>query len=1136
VRGFRKSAFHDTRVMQKNAAFAEEMTDFREGDRVMTVDGFPGKVTAVLYGPYQGTESYQVELDNDMGGGDYATGQLKPLTQRVSSLVEAVDYTSSIPAEAVTSHTADTDYPELETILTDRLPNENIKIYAAANKDDEASIPDMTQEDDTENLEHDKDEEEPTNPRDLDPSETDSGISGIPEDETSAKLGDVTPPSACSNCGNASFSDPQMTGRGVRMRCDQCGATMKSWGGQWEPEFPNSSQNRASEQGDYRSGGPGGKGQVPSKSPLDPGNDPSQQTDDVTADDDDKKKTIEIKVARQVLAQMSNNELAESLQTEAGIVQHIFNRLYEKARARELAHATEWWQPPANLIGNGLEGPANYQMIQPHYVTVGSVSEYDDPTWRWHFTAAWVDVQAKARRIRREGHVKIVNASNSYVAAEVKGDENVYETQLNYVPGTKKVADWACGCKWASYAWGRAPRYRRFEGRLCSHALATQYEASARGMFGKDVRSDTALPDWQRPHQPVVVQYEKGKERNLTRRVVPPGNMKRTFSSLVMDSDSLYPEPQLLDLSHPPVYASVQTMIDNGSNLVDVIEMLASFNVEPEDARCMVYEALLSPETGGGYLDPTGDPESGLDLTTGAAKHHKHPKTVYQQHGITNYPWLWGGLWATCGNCGGSGCQSCNGSGQVPPTDPSAVGDGGVAAGGDPSGGGAATASLRTTADYASADPLSGLGGAYNFRPTVLHSNSENPGSTGWATGQDPQDWGASIISNDFGRLTYDGSLQITGSKEKEPPTVFGVALKAADTGRVLMLQRSLEENGPAAGTWEFPGGHAEEGDLTSLHAGIREWEEETGQPFPGGHLVGVHRSGPYLLHHVITPSEKDVDFSKGRMQENPDGDDHEQAAWWDPDHAAKNPALRDELKKSNSFPEIKKAAKGRHSPVNPNDEQFSWEIGRSHGYQWAKEAPKHADFDTAANQAAEYHEYLHPGMKYHYLEGFGDGASLARSEPQSRSRYIETHASVEEEDLAVMAALGTPMSEAAAEHLSRMMDATLHDEPEPALPSTDGDLDADPGAGNTGEEDGDLTREEILNQFHSTAGARALRTADDESLAKEAMKDFSFDEQQELINEGRGARARNFGDLRIAGTHYEMIGDGDEDETILWV
>jgi 8-oxo-dGTP pyrophosphatase MutT (NUDIX family) len=739
-------------------------------------------------------------------------------------------------------------------------------------------------------------------------------------------------------------------------------------------------------------------------------------------------------------------------------------------------------------------------------------------------------------------------------------------------------------------------------------------------MFGKDVRSDTALPDWQKPHQPVVVQYEKGRERNLTRRVVPPGNMKRTFSSLVMDSDSLYPEPQLLDLSHPPVYASVQTMIDNGSNLVDVIEMLASFNVEPEDARCMVYEALLSPETGGGYLDPTGDPESGLDLTTGAAKHHKHPKTVYQQHGITNYPWLWGGLWATCGNCGGSGCQSCNGSGQVPPTDPSAVGDGGVAAGGDPSGGGAATASLRTTADYASADPLSGLGGAYNFRPTVLHSNSENPGSTGWATGQDPQDWGASIISNDFGRLTYDGSLQITGSKEKEPPTVFGIALKAADTGRVLMLQRSLEENGPAAGTWEFPGGHAEEGDLTSLHAGIREWEEETGQPFPGGHLVGVHRSGPYLLHHVITPSEKDVDFSKGRMQENPDGDDHEQAAWWDPDHAAKNPALRGELKKSNSFPEIKKAAKGRHSPVNPNDEQFSWEIGRSHGYQWAKEAPKHANFDTAANQAAEYHEYLHPGMKYHYLEGFGDGASLARSEPQSRSRYIETHASVEEEDLAVMAALGTPMSEAAAEHpsrtihtsgiepydddeindlmtryrallshpdvndrgskgyrvrtqlspitvrlreiradqyakgnqkdasatlemseaatdhLSRMMDATLHDEPEPALPSTDGDLDADPGAGNTGEEDGDLTREEILNQFHSTAGARALRTADDESLTKEAMKDFSFDEQQELINEGRGARARNFGDLRIAGTHYEMIGDGDEDETILWV
>jgi hypothetical protein len=126
----RKRAFlHDTTVMQKHAVNAEELADFREGDRVMTVDGFPGRVTGVLFGPYQGSESYQVELENGMGGGDYNSGQLSSIDQQVTaSLVEAMDVTSAIPVEAVTDHSATLDYPELGDILEKRLPNENIQI------------------------------------------------------------------------------------------------------------------------------------------------------------------------------------------------------------------------------------------------------------------------------------------------------------------------------------------------------------------------------------------------------------------------------------------------------------------------------------------------------------------------------------------------------------------------------------------------------------------------------------------------------------------------------------------------------------------------------------------------------------------------------------------------------------------------------------------------------------------------------------------------------------------------------------------------------------------------------------------------------------------------------------------------
>lgn len=152
-------------------------------------------------------------------------------------------------------------------------------------------------------------------------------------------------------------------------------------------------------------------------------------------------------------------------------------------------------------------------------------------------------------------------------------------------------------------------------------------------------------------------------------------------------------------------------------------------------------------------------------------------------------------------------------------------------------------------------------------------------------------------------------------AKKDDGPSVSGVVLKAKDTGRILMLQRSMkDEKDPARGTWEFPGGHHEEGDQTSLHAGIREWEEEVGQPFPTGGVVShTWRSpnGIYQGHVVVIPEEAQVTLHDGRVVPNPDdpdGDDAEQAAWWDPKHAAENPALRREVKKA-PWEELRKAA-----------------------------------------------------------------------------------------------------------------------------------------------------------------------------------------------------------------------------------
>ena len=97
-------------------AGAGPLTDFEVGQRVMTVEGYPGTVSDVHEGPADLTTVY-VTLDNGMGGGEYAEAELQPLNaQSTAARNEAAI------AEAGVTHTAADDYPELGTILSDRLP------------------------------------------------------------------------------------------------------------------------------------------------------------------------------------------------------------------------------------------------------------------------------------------------------------------------------------------------------------------------------------------------------------------------------------------------------------------------------------------------------------------------------------------------------------------------------------------------------------------------------------------------------------------------------------------------------------------------------------------------------------------------------------------------------------------------------------------------------------------------------------------------------------------------------------------------------------------------------------------------------------------------------------------------------
>jgi 8-oxo-dGTP pyrophosphatase MutT (NUDIX family) len=142
-----------------------------------------------------------------------------------------------------------------------------------------------------------------------------------------------------------------------------------------------------------------------------------------------------------------------------------------------------------------------------------------------------------------------------------------------------------------------------------------------------------------------------------------------------------------------------------------------------------------------------------------------------------------------------------------------------------------------------------------------------------------------------------------------------GLVVQALDTGRVLMLQRANDPDDDAAGMWEFPGGHIEDGE-SPLDGAVREWGEETGMVLPEGSQAGgwVSANGIYRGFVWRVPAESALDLqSRGAVSnpDDPDGDAIEALAWWDPTLLEDNPAVRREL--AASLPAVLDAVKLEH-------------------------------------------------------------------------------------------------------------------------------------------------------------------------------------------------------------------------------
>lgn len=138
----------------------------------------------------------------------------------------------------------------------------------------------------------------------------------------------------------------------------------------------------------------------------------------------------------------------------------------------------------------------------------------------------------------------------------------------------------------------------------------------------------------------------------------------------------------------------------------------------------------------------------------------------------------------------------------------------------------------------------------------------------------------------------------IKGSKAEV--VVAGIALRANDTGRVLMVQRAVENESHARGLWEYPGGHLDGGD-SPKEAAIREFEEETGIELPKGEFVGSWTTtNGYKCFVYAIKHESDVKIEDARSAFDGTGDDEvENVAWWNPSDLVANPAVRVEVQSS---------------------------------------------------------------------------------------------------------------------------------------------------------------------------------------------------------------------------------------------
>lgn len=859
-----------------------------------------------------------------------------------------------------------------------------------------------------------------------------------------------------------------------------------------------------------------------------------------------------------------------------------------------------------------------------------------DPEFRFHFTAAWADVRAKAKRIRSEGKVRITLASDGLVFGEVQGDHHVYETGVQRFPGSRhSVATYTCGCKWGAYHWGANDDFSRFAGRMCSHALALQYEAQSRSMFGRDVTEDTARPDWV-PKR-VVLRYDIDSGDNRMVRSSSLGERLGQWLTKIAAWDD--PESSMWDMDgngdHEQERRDKSDEWDSIHEGLGDIHRGVTVHLRPED-HAIVHdqsrpmheraEHLLKSlphsdlagrhEDGLGrhWSDNEGVAESFGEMNSRPNQHGVHPTSVvfhaekpdrhaideepdqsdgmiygYHDHGEREIPLhpgagvhLKGVSWKNM-NTPDEDFQTVRGDGlfdhlwghqrhdfpggrfhqaalEVTPL--VALAQWSRAQGDDPE-------------EFAFLLGLHGLAAAWEQgelfhekapeaapEPVQHHEPDYEEDEEGTRFHRDEL---GDPVYKCHNKHCYDGEHPDGGTKRAHESVYTdwdSIHPHLGDTlhrGMAVDLPHHVDDvvhddSRPVAERAHALSEHMRDQGLGT------HWTPDKDQ---AGHYAGVsdsRKNDTHVILHVHTPAKEHIETDPDELvaQDVISMGDHDDAEVplqsgapvslkgisWRP--RGNGPWVRHDFDKpvqheaaisspwGEPVPEAPNYTPGPTKPRNPSENPGStgW-ASQSDPDNWGSITPNAlGDRIAAAPSEIAYLRYLQDvPMTAEAIQALGEGFGPLRPSGPKGGQGGDMppgHPGMPEH-----------------EELTPGAEATLHMEPEGALPSTDGDaLDLADDESLTPPRAGSLVGVEgLLAAFQSTAGYLApggssgaaqggsdIAQAAREHLAKTALKDYSPAEQAAIIEEGKGVRAANLDRLDIGDTHYAVLDSDDED------